>query len=45
MGWVYSDFQQQFAHQGTMKTQEYFLVENVKSTLHSVQKIVEPIKD
>ena len=33
MGLVSSDFQQQFAHQGTMKTQQYFLVGDFKSTL------------
>ena len=32
VGWVCSDFQHQFAHQGTMKIQQYFLVENFKST-------------
>ena len=30
--WVCSDFQHQFAHQGTTKIQQYFLVGNFKST-------------
>ena len=33
VGWVFLDFQHQFAHQGTMKIQRYFLVGNFKSTL------------
>ena len=33
VGWVCSDFQHQFAHQGNMKIQRYYLVGNFKSTL------------